>query len=92
MNEANTQMDGVTQQNSALVEEAAAAAGSLQDQAATLAQLVSVFKVGDAGVAYGAGGTRTTPASRALVVGNRKPAAGAAQRAFPADVEEDIAV
>ena len=48
VNEAITQMDGVTQQNAALVEEAAAAAGSLQDQAATLAQLVSVFKVGAA--------------------------------------------
>ena len=91
VNEAITQMDGVTQQNAALVEEAAAAAGSLQEQAATLAQLVSVFNVGEPGAAYGAGGTRSSPAGRALVVGGRKPAAGAAQRAFPADVEEDIA-
>jgi methyl-accepting chemotaxis protein len=35
----------VTQQNAALVEEAAAAAESLQEQAATLAQAVSVFKL-----------------------------------------------
>ena len=91
VNEAITQMDGVTQQNAALVEEAAAAAGSLQEQAATLAQLVSVFNVGEPGAAYGAGGTRSSPAGRALVVGGRKPASGAAQRAFPADVEEDIA-
>jgi methyl-accepting chemotaxis protein len=38
-------MDQVTQQNAALVEEAAAAAGSLQDQAAHLVRQVSVFKV-----------------------------------------------
>jgi methyl-accepting chemotaxis protein len=38
-------MDQVTQQNAALVEEAAAAAASMQDQAATLAEVVSVFKL-----------------------------------------------
>ncbi|MYM95985.1 methyl-accepting chemotaxis protein [Duganella vulcania] len=38
-------MDGVTQQNAALVEQAAAAAESMQQQAAALAQAVSVFKV-----------------------------------------------
>lgn len=37
-------MDEATQQNSALVEEAAAAAESLKEQASKLAQLVSVFK------------------------------------------------
>ena len=36
-------MDEMTQQNAALVEEAAAAAESLQDQAATLADLMSYF-------------------------------------------------
>lgn len=38
-------MDGVTQQNAALVEEAAAAADSLQQQAAALTQAVAVFKL-----------------------------------------------
>ncbi len=38
-------MDGMTQQNAALVEEAAAAAQSLQDQAAELANVVSIFKL-----------------------------------------------
>jgi methyl-accepting chemotaxis protein len=47
INEAITQMDDVTQQNSALVEEAAAASQSLQDQAAKLAEVVSVFKLTD---------------------------------------------
>ncbi|MFZ6649410.1 methyl-accepting chemotaxis protein [Undibacterium sp. TJN25] len=45
INQAITQMDMVTQQNSALVEEAAAAASSMQDQAGTLADLVSTFKI-----------------------------------------------
>jgi methyl-accepting chemotaxis protein len=45
VNQAITQMDQVTQQNAALVEEAAAAAASLQDQAGSLVQAVSVFKV-----------------------------------------------
>ncbi len=39
------QMDGVTQQNAALVEQAAAAAESMQNQAYNLAQVVSVFKL-----------------------------------------------
>ncbi|MDC8756541.1 methyl-accepting chemotaxis protein [Janthinobacterium fluminis] len=50
------QMDQVTQQNAALVEEAAAAAESMQVQAESLAQVVSVFKLrGDAGVAAARG-------------------------------------
>jgi methyl-accepting chemotaxis protein len=40
------QMDGVTQQNAALVEQAAAAAESLKEQAATLVALVGEFRVG----------------------------------------------
>ncbi|MGH8853953.1 MAG: methyl-accepting chemotaxis protein [Telluria sp.] len=45
VNQAIVQMDGVTQQNAALVEEAAAAAESLQQQAAMLVALVGEFKV-----------------------------------------------
>jgi len=45
VNDAITQMDEATQQNAALVEEAAAAAQSLQDQAAMLAQVVGIFKL-----------------------------------------------
>ena len=43
INIAITEMDSVTQQNAALVEEAAAAAASLRDQSAALAQMVSAF-------------------------------------------------
>jgi len=45
INQAIGQMDEVTQQNAALVEQAAAAAQSLQDQASNLAQVVSIFKL-----------------------------------------------
>ena len=45
VNQAVGQMDEMTQQNAALVEQAAAAAESLQDQAARLAEAVSVFKL-----------------------------------------------
>ncbi|WP_374580622.1 methyl-accepting chemotaxis protein [Pseudoduganella sp.] len=45
INEAVVQMDNVTQQNAALVEQAAAAAGALQEQAASLSQAVSVFRL-----------------------------------------------
>jgi methyl-accepting chemotaxis protein len=48
VNAAIAQMDNTTQQNAALVEEAAAASESLRDQAAALAQLVSVFKLNGA--------------------------------------------
>jgi methyl-accepting chemotaxis protein len=43
INQAIGQMDNVTQQNASLVEEAASASESMQEQAAALAQVVSVF-------------------------------------------------
>jgi len=49
INQAVTEMDAVTQQNAALVEEAAAAAAALEEQAAQLAKVVSVFKLDDSG-------------------------------------------
>jgi len=42
------EMDGMTQQNAALVEQAAAAFQSLQDQAAELQRVVSIFKLAPA--------------------------------------------
>ena len=48
VNRAVVQMDGVTQQNAALVEQSAAAAGSLESQAGMLNQAVSAFKLPDA--------------------------------------------
>jgi len=42
-----SQMDEVTQQNAALVEEAAAAAESLQEQAQSLVRSVAVFRLAE---------------------------------------------
>ncbi|MBW8465009.1 MAG: methyl-accepting chemotaxis protein, partial [Acidovorax sp.] len=51
VNQAGANLDQMTQQTAALVEESAAAAQSLREQAEHLAQVVSVFKVN--GAAYG---------------------------------------
>ncbi len=45
VNQAVTQMDGVTQQNAALVEEAAAAAQSMSSQSLRLKDMISVFRI-----------------------------------------------
>ena len=82
VNEAITQMDGVTQQNAALVQEAAAAAAALQEQATALAQLVSVFNVGH-GEAPRAGG------SRSLVVRAPAPARASTRQAGPVRLAEE---
>jgi methyl-accepting chemotaxis protein len=58
INQAIVEMDNMTQQNSALVEQASAAAQAMNEQAAGLAQIVSVFKVGAV-----AGAPRTAPAA-----------------------------
>jgi methyl-accepting chemotaxis protein len=51
VNQTITQMDEVTQQNAALVEEASAAARSLEEQAAGLAESVSQFRLEEGGAA-----------------------------------------
>ncbi len=92
INQAISQMDQVTQQNASLVEEAAAAAESLQDQAGKLAQLVSVFKldardeVSRSNVAP-APAARSKPATR-LAAPAKPVAARAAARPATAREEE----
>jgi len=68
VNEAVIQMDNTTQQNAALVEEAAAAAGSMQDQALSLTKLVSVFKLNDSQKA-----SSTKVINRPSVFANQSP-------------------
>ncbi|VXB18894.1 methyl-accepting chemotaxis protein [Massilia sp. 9I] len=70
INMAVAQMDQVTQQNAALVEEAAAASESMQEEAARLAKVVSVFRLAGAGADAGA----TAPARSAKRVAVRAPA------------------
>jgi methyl-accepting chemotaxis protein len=73
INQAISQMDQVTQQNAALVEEAAAASEAMQDQAARLASVVSVFRI--------AGGEAQPAAtSTAMAKPEREPAATAPVR------------
>ncbi|WP_435873745.1 methyl-accepting chemotaxis protein [Pandoraea cepalis] len=54
VNRAVTQMDAVTQQNAALVEQAAAAAASLEDQTQALREEMARFRLGDESQASGA--------------------------------------
>ncbi len=63
VNRAIGQMDEATQQNAALVEQAGAAASALQDEAANLARLVSIFKL-DAQAARPSTGRAVVPAAR----------------------------
>jgi len=49
VNQAITQLDEVTQQNAALVEEAAAASESMDDQAKTLNEMMNFFETGEDG-------------------------------------------
>lgn len=58
-----TQMDEVTQQNAALVEEASAAARSLEEQAIGLANAVAQFKLADAKASGSMTASTTTPGS-----------------------------
>ncbi|MEN3278820.1 MAG: methyl-accepting chemotaxis protein, partial [Massilia sp.] len=80
VNQAIGQMDQVTQQNAALVEESAAAAASMQDQAAKLAQVVSVFRL--AGPALGTAASVAAP--KRAIPARPAPALRAARPAEPA--------
>ena len=76
INGAVTQMDEMTQQNAALVEENTAAAQSLVDQAGQLRQLVSFFNIGEA-VAESPSTSTARPAAKPTVVAAKKSAAAA---------------
>jgi len=82
VNQAISQMDEMTQQNAALVEQAAAAADSMQTQAAALAQAVSVFKLSLAEQA--APVTRASAPKSAAAAKASLPAKPAATRAVVA--------
>jgi uncharacterized phage infection (PIP) family protein YhgE len=90
VNQAITQMDDVTQQNAALVEQAAAAAMSLQEQADVLAQAVSVFKLDSHSFAHQA--PRKPASSRTLPKLNSAPKPHAtAARSRPAASQKQLA-
>ncbi len=85
VNQAVMQMDQVTQQNASLVEEAAAAAEAMQNQAGELKVVVSGFKLHQAGPAAGVARAparrRPSPAAPAMRL-KHAAAAGAEWEAF----------
>jgi len=82
------EMDGMTQQNAALVEQAAAAFQSLQDQAAELQRVVGTFKLADGeeapAVEAAPAAAGTAVATRALAARPARPQAALAQLKKPA--------
>jgi methyl-accepting chemotaxis protein len=83
INQAITQMDQVTQQNAALVEEASAAAQSLQEQAGTLVASVSIFKIEGTAMATRTGFTRITPIAKPAKPAPKRPAKALGERREP---------
>ena len=86
VNQAVTQMDEVTQQNAALVEESAAASSALQDQALQLEQAMALFRLerrtgATAAARTGPGRMRRAPARPAVVT---RAAIAPAARSQPA--------
>ncbi len=88
INQAIVQLDNVTQQNAALVEEAAAAADSLNHQAVHMVEVVSIFKLEGDSAARTADLARAAPARNAApaprLASPRKPAPRLAQASKPA--------
>jgi len=85
VNKSIIEMDAMTQQNAALVEEAAAAAQSLQDQAGELSRVVSIFKL-DAETEYALNAAKPVVTQTAVAVVPKAPAKrpAAAKAAKPA--------
>ncbi|MGF6571725.1 methyl-accepting chemotaxis protein [Paraburkholderia sp. GAS333] len=88
VNVAVTQMDEVTQQNAALVEQASAAAQAMADQAETLRVAVSIFKVEEPGrpqaaVAAADSKSGVSDLGRQVAVATRKTTAGPAANGNP---------
>jgi methyl-accepting chemotaxis protein len=66
VNQAITQIDQITQQNAALVEEATAAARSLEEQSVTLVRSVAVFKLANEGGDVGRKSFGSRPSDHAV--------------------------
>ena len=84
VNTAVTQLDQMTQQNAALVEESAAAAESLKDQAVRLAHVVGTFKLSGAAPALVAAPAAPATPAKAAPTAKAAPAKAAAPTPAPA--------
>jgi methyl-accepting chemotaxis protein len=80
INQAVSEMDTVTQQNAALVEEAAAAAEAMQTQAANLERVVSVFRLDGVDKPRAAAAAAPAPQRARTMPAAAKPALRAAAR------------
>ncbi|MYM35748.1 HAMP domain-containing protein, partial [Duganella sp. FT94W] len=83
INTAVAEMDNVTQQNAALVEQAAAASQAMQEQAAKLAEMVAVFQVEGGNIAprkTASAPVGSASTARATPAAARKPALKLAQK------------
>ena len=78
VNQAVTQMDQMTQQNAALVEQAAAASESMDEESRSLIDLMQFFNVGDGSAAMSA-----APAAGAARARQQAPAGAASRRQAP---------
>jgi len=101
VNSAVGQMDQVTQQNAAMVEQSTAASRSLAQDATTLSDLMAFFSVGDAAssneskakparlqaTGNGAAKPRRTPVTK-IVTGSHRSAAATALAPNPVPAEE----
>ena len=88
VNTAMNQMDQVTQQNAAMVEQATAASHSLAKEAETLGQLVAQFRIGQEAAAAAPAAARRAPAGPKAAAQRLRPVQGggsdrAAPRAAP---------
>jgi methyl-accepting chemotaxis protein len=96
VNKALTQMDEVTQQNSALVEENAATAKTLEHQAKNMDERVAFFRL-DADAAHASGAedakpaprVQATPVAKRPAVAKRGGPAGRVQGALAVAIQED---
>ena len=81
VNRALTQMDEVTQQNSALVEENAATARTLEQQSKVMDERVAAFRIGNAGGAMSSTDNMRSVATKPIgVAGTVKPQPSAAPK------------
>jgi methyl-accepting chemotaxis protein len=94
INSAVSQLDQVTQQNAAMVEESTAASHSMREEANSLSNMVSRFKIGEGSVSTASAAPIVSPALRSTTSVAKSvqgaPARGGAQPAAKDDVWEDF--
>ena len=91
VNQTVVQMDETTQQNAALVEEATAAARSMEEQAGHLSEAVSIFKLDEHDVVVPVQAAPSAPAPRMVRAVAATPVAAPARRAAARPLATELA-